>query len=272
MDLRKFPASKNLDEQELLSLWWYQPYLFTDDIVSGLAPRFFIKGLDTTIISRSEFPKVFDRYWKLSNRAGRMYQDWAKALCDLSGVNLKETSVFEIACNTGYLLYWLKQQGARHCVGIDRGDLTRQRTILGDITGIHDIDFREGRWSSDSHSLSGLREDETFDLVMCTAFAQHISDPLHLIKELASRTNKALLFHNLVGYFTWGMRIRYVTKAHPPAWGDQFPNNFDTRVSRKLLLWSLKECGFKEIIQLNYSRKWLPWSWYRCFSTLVCLK
>jgi 2-polyprenyl-3-methyl-5-hydroxy-6-metoxy-1,4-benzoquinol methylase len=201
-----------------------------------------------------------------------MYQDWAKALCQLSGVDLPTASAFEIACNTGYLLFWLKQQGVGNCVGIDKADLSRQRTILQDVTGIHDIDFREGRWSSDTHSLSGLGEDEAFDLVICTAFAQHISDPLHLIKELSKRTKKGLLFHNLVGNFTWGMRMRYVTKSHPVQWGDEFPNNFDTRVSRKLLNWSLRECGFKEIIQLKYSRKWLPWSWYRCFSTLVCLK
>ena len=44
MDLRKFPRSGNIDEQELLSLWWYQPYIFADDIVSGVAPSWFIKG------------------------------------------------------------------------------------------------------------------------------------------------------------------------------------------------------------------------------------
>lgn len=40
MDLRRYPASKQLDEQELLSLWWYQPYIFADDVVSGVAPGF----------------------------------------------------------------------------------------------------------------------------------------------------------------------------------------------------------------------------------------
>lgn len=272
MDLRRYPASKQLDREELLSLWWYQPYIFSDDIVSGMAPRWFIKGLDTTIISRSEFPKIFDRYWKFSSKAAQMYQDWGRALCDLSGVDLQQASALEFACNTGYMLFWLKQQGIKHCVGIDQAELDRQRAILQDVTKIDDIDFREGRWTSNTHSLNGLGEDETFDLVICSAFAQHISDPLHLIKELSRRTRKALFFHNLVGNFTWGMRMRFVTESHPEKWGDEFPNNFDTRVSRKLLNFSLRECGFKEIIQLKYSRKWLPWSWYHYFSTVVCLK
>ena len=173
-------------------------------------------------------------------------------------MDLKKASVFGIACNSGYFLFWLKQQGVQHCVGIDQSELSGQRSILERVTGIDDIDFRDGRWSAESHSLSDLDDDEAFDLVICTAFAQHISVPLHLIKELALRTKGALLLHNLVGNFTWGMRIRYVTVSHPESWGDEFPNNFDTRVSRKLLLWSLRVCGFKEIIQLNYSRKWLP--------------
>ena len=231
-----------------------------------------MKGLDTTIIRRSQYLKQFKRYRDLSNRASTMYQDWSRALCDLSGVGPKDASVFELACNTGHFLYGLKEQGAKICVGIDQADLDRQRDILGGVTGINDIDFREGRWSSATHSLGGLKEDETFDLVICTAFAQHISDPLHLIKELAARTNKALLFHNVVGNFTWEMRVRYVPASHHANWGDEFPNNFDTRVSRKLLDWSLRECGFKEIIQLKYSRRWLPWSLYRYFSTVVCIK
>ena len=84
MDLRRFPAAKTIDREELLSLWWYQPYIFADDIVSVMAPQWFMKGLETTIISRSEFPKIFNRYWKLSQRAGHMYQDWGRALRDIS--------------------------------------------------------------------------------------------------------------------------------------------------------------------------------------------
>ena len=36
-----------------------------------------------------------------------MYEDWLQALCDLSHVDLKQASVFELACNSGYLLFSL---------------------------------------------------------------------------------------------------------------------------------------------------------------------
>lgn len=231
-----------------------------------------MKGLDQSIVKRSQFPRHFDRFWKYSLRAGQMYQDWARALWDLSGVDLKQASVFEIGCNTGYLLFSLKEQGAGHCVGIDQADLDRQHSILKQVTGIHDIEFRKGRWCSETHSIDGLGQEEQFDLVICTAFAQHTSDPLHLIRELSRRTRRAMLLHTSVGYLNTGMTIRYRSMEHHETWGGQFPNNLDTRVSRKLLMWSLRQCGFKEIVQLEYSRKWLPRLWYNQFSTLVCLK
>ena len=158
-------------------------------------------------------------------------------------------------------------------MGIDQAELQRQRSILGEITGIDDIDFREGKWSSETHSISGLHEDERFDLVMCTAFAQHISDPLHLFRELSNITGKALLLHTAVGGFNSGMGVSYIPGEHHEKWGDMFPNNFDTAVSPKLLEHSLRQCGFKEIIKLKYSWKWLPWlKYYRVLSTVVCLK
>ena len=76
MDLRKFPATRHLGEEELLSLWWYQPYIFSDDIVSGVLAQNFIKHIDKSIVSRSEYPKHFSRFWDLSNRTAVMLQDW----------------------------------------------------------------------------------------------------------------------------------------------------------------------------------------------------
>ena len=265
MDLRKFPRSGNIDEQELLSLWWYQPYIFADDIVSGVAPSWFIKGFDSSIIKRSHHPHQFKRFWDLSGRAARMYEDWLQALCDLSHVDLKQASVFELACNSGYLLFSLKERGARHCVVIDQADLGRQQSILGEITGIEDIDFREGKWSSETHSLSGLHEDERFDLVMCTAFAQHISDPLHLFRELSNVTGKALLLHTAVGSFKPGMHVSYVPAEHHEKWGDSFPNNFDTAVSPKLLEHSLKQSlSQKSGLALGMGQVFLAVSPQRC--------
>ena len=226
MDLRKFTRSSGIDEEELLSLWWYQPYIFADDIVCGVAPSWFIRGLDSSIVKRSHHPHQFNRFWDLSVRAARMYQDWVQALCDLSHVDLKRASVFELACNSGYLLFSLKERGAGHCVGIDQADLGRQQSILGEIIGIDDIDFRGGKWSSETHSISGLQEAERFDLVMCTAFAQHISDPLHLFRELSNITGKALLLHTAVGSFKRGMGVSYVPAEHHEKWGGQLSQQF----------------------------------------------
>ena len=296
MDLRKYSGGR-VDEKLLLSLWWYQPYIFSDDIVSGIAPTWFLPGCNKSIIKRSDCPKYFDRFWRLSNQAAQMYRNWFDVLCDTSGINLNQASLFEIACNTGYFLFLGRMRGIGYCVGIDKADLLLQRSILSDLTGIRDIDFREGRWLSESHSIEGLQSHETFDLVIATAFFQHVSDPLHLLRELSCRTRKALLLHTQIESYprilqvgarltqkayllnslmrrrqTREMKITYFAEDHHKKWGDVFPNNFDTFVSKPLLLHSLKECGFRKIVEVPWSRDWPPRWWYRQFITLVCLK
>ena len=59
---------------------------------------------------------------------------------------------------------------------------------------------------------------------------------------------------------------------HHVRWGDSFPYLFDTAVSKKLLYYSLKQCGFKKIIELKHTKNWLPLRWYARYCTLVCLK
>lgn len=294
MDLRKYSPSR-IEEEVLLSLWWYQPYIFSDNIVSGEAPTWFMRGFNKTIIRRSDYPLYFDGFRNLSMREARMYDDWFNNLCRISGIDLRKSSVFELACNTGYFLLLAKMLGAKDCVGIDKADLHLQRSVLSEITGISDIDFRDGRWSSEMHRIDGLLPHESFDLVVVTAFAQHISDPLHLIRELSLRTRKALLIHTqvrqslgipdfahrVVADFlnlirgrrrTSDMKITYLVAEHHNQWGNVFPNNFDTIVSKALLLHGLKECGFRQVHEVPWSRGWLPYWWYRQYVTLICLK
>ncbi|MHB8108394.1 MAG: hypothetical protein ACYDHW_00005, partial [Syntrophorhabdaceae bacterium] len=129
-------------------------------------------------------------------------------------------------------------------------------------------------WKSESHSIDGLQNDEHFDLVICEAFTQHVSDPLHVIRELAQRTDKAMLFNTYTGHWfdNRGMKIIYNPEPHHQKWGDKFPNNFDTKVSKKLLKWSLKECGFREVVELKHTKTWLPWWWCQLNRTFICLK
>ncbi len=271
MDLTKYGRTPN-SEEELLSLWWYQPFQFAENISAGVQPSWFMRGFDRSIVKREQNFRHFRKFQALSLRAARMYQDWADALIKDSGVDLSRASVFDLACNAGYFLYWLKERGAEYCVGIDQADLTRQRAILNGITRIDSIDFRKGRWNPDHHAIEGLQPDERFDLVICSAFMLHISDPLHLLAELGRRTGRALLLHTHVGWFNPGLRIKYAPAAHHQKWGDRFPNTFDTQVSRKLLLHGLKECGFRKVRELRYSRAWLPWRWYKPMTTMICVK
>ena len=278
MDLRACPNRWEFSDEDL-SLWWYQPYIFSNDVASGIAPSWFIKGVDKPILTRAQDPKNFERFWRMSYRMGSMYQDWVDALCRDSKVDLKQASAFELACNTGYFLYALKQRGIQSCVGIDKADLDKQRRILNDVTNIHDIDFRKGLWLPETHAIEGLGDEELFDLVVSSAFMLHISDPLHLLRELSYRTKKALLLHTTIGHRRRGITIRdrgmtitYNPEAHHQKWGDRFPNGFDTVISKELLIYSLRECGFQKIVELKYSRRWLPRKWYKSWCTLVCLK
>ena len=91
IDLRKFQANLNVSEDELMTLWWYQPFIFSDDIITGASPQWFMKGLDTCIARKSDLGRSFDRFWEISTRTAKMYQDWGHMLTDISGVNLSES-------------------------------------------------------------------------------------------------------------------------------------------------------------------------------------
>jgi SAM-dependent methyltransferase len=270
MDLAKY-GNAAFQQDQLLPLWWYQPFQFGPNVSTGIQPSWFMKGLNRSIVTREQNPKEFTRFQDLSLRAARMYDDWISALVTDAGADARG-SAFELACNIGYMLYRLKEHGVERCVGIDQAELSVQRGIVNGITGIHSIDFRDGRWNPERHEIKGLLPDETFDLVVCCAFMLHISDPLHLLAELARRTKRALLINTHVGYFNFGCQIHYEPAVHHKKWGDRFPNTFDTKVSRKLLVHGLQECGFKSVRQLPYSSHWLPRRWYYSQATLVCVK
>ncbi len=274
MDLRNCPGAGNFNKESILSLQWYQPYLFADDLASGIAGSWFIKGFDKTVICKADYPDKFSRFWRLNNRLAMMYQNWIDALCENLSIDLAQASVLDVGCNTGYFLYSLRQRGAHYCLGIDQADLDCQRSILSDITTIKDIEFRKAKYSSETHMLECLSHSESFDIVIAVFIAQHLSDPLYFIRELARRTKRVLLFENVTCLSLINENIvKYrPNTVHHSKWGSEFPNNFDTWMSRGLVLHSLKECGFKTIVPLKYKRSWMPLRWYWRHMTVLCIR
>ena len=270
MDLRKY-GRKPADPKAMMSMWWYQPFIFSNDLACGVGPSWFMKDCKEMIMSRETGGRRFNKFFAMNQRMINMYEDWAGGL--ERHVDIKGSSVFELACNTGRFLMWLKEHGAAKCVGIDKADLDPQRKVLREITGIDAIEFRKGHWSPyNGHTIAGSDASEKFDITVCTSFIEHMSDPLNLINELAKKTNKALLLNAHTGLFSRGMNVTYKPMPHHISWGDTFPYTFDTAVSRELLFYSLKQCGFKKIIEVKYRSNWLPLRWCARFTTVVCLK
>lgn len=273
MDLRPYPAAKRVNRELLRSLWWYQPYILSDDLATGIAPSWFLKQVKGSVMQESDDPRLFRRFLALSVRSARMYDDWADELLRQGGAGENgNLSCFELACNTGYFLYRMKQQGIKTCVGIDKAELDAQRRIINEITGIGSINFRDGKWDSGRHEILGLGAGEKFDFVICTGFAPHISDPLHLISALSARCGKAMLLEVATTFLNRGMSVRYWPTDHHEKWGDHFPNHFDTQVSRKLIHHALRESGFQRVVRLKHSRRWLPWRWYVRREVVIALK
>jgi len=274
MDLRTYPGVGKFDRDVVLSLWWYQPYFFADDLVSGIAGSWFIKGLNKTVIQKADHPRDFERFWRTNERLAAMYQDWINTLCEHAPIDITQASVLDVGCNTGYFLFSLRQRGARCCLGIDQSEFDCQRSILADITNVRDIEFRRAKYSSVTHTLESLGPSDSFDIVIAVFVAQHLSDPLHFIRELSRRTRKILLFDTVtISGFLNSMAIKYIPYTlHHEKWGEEFPNNFDTWVSRGLVLHSLKECGFTRIVRIGYRRSWLPRRWYWRHMPVVCVR
>jgi hypothetical protein len=285
MDLRKYNLSYT-QIQSLLGDGCYQPFIFSNDFMAGICYSWLtgdlIIAMDRTndIAYQWTAPNnplkpikgyINNKNWNLfvdcNRRLGKMYDDWINYTLKMID-NSSDFSVIDTAANAGYFLYRFKENGAGKCVGYDLLNFSKEYNILNLLTGF-DVEFIHRPYDMGAHTI---RDSHSADIVISSAIMCHLSDPLHYLKFLATITKKVLvLFTSVDDTETYHIIYDGAKKFNPDA---QFPNCFDqnTRISKGLLFFGLREAGFLKIIEIPYKDTWIPFANYKQFKTVIAVK
>jgi SAM-dependent methyltransferase len=214
---------------------------------------------------------ITDQNWELfadcNKRLSTMYDSWIDYTLSVLSFT-SDYSVIDTAANAGYFLYRFKEKGAGKCIGYDKSDFSDVYSTLNQITG-HNVEFYNKPYDMVTHKISDAL---SADIVISSAIMCHLSDPLNYLSFLGSITKKALLFFSTVDQTdTYQITFDGVKHYYPDV---PFPNCFDvnTRISKGLLMFGLKELGFKEILEIPYSNAWIPFENYKNYKTIIAIK
>ncbi len=266
MDLKKYNPSA-ADVAALKNLIGYQPYILSDDLYVGVADIWLHGGERKWADRKTDDPAFFERFSSATLRMKRMYDDWVlfvkHHLKGLDGLSVADT-----ACNAGYFLYRFREEGAARATGYDLNNkMVECFKTLNQITGLA-VGFHNRGYDMMTHTLPGF---EPADIVISTSIMCHLSDPVYYMNFLGSITKKALLLFSTIDDHEQ-MTITY--QEPRKFYNNPFPICFDnmTTVSKPLVLFSLKEAGFQEVIEIPHREEWLPASWYKPFKCYLAIK
>lgn len=208
--------------------------------------------LDKNQVTENEW----DKYVKHNNMHNDMFDTFIEGA--LSLVDTPET-VIDVGCNDGSLLLRALEKGCKKGIGYDAAKEHRKIfNLWRDITNF-DITFIPEKYNSETHCIPKCKSG---DFVIANAILCHLSDPLHFIKFLSNITNKVLLISCGVEN-TDNFTINYHGKPKQYGYGE-FPNVFThhTTISKSLFIYSLQECGFTEIYEIEHESTFPPEYWY----------
>jgi hypothetical protein len=266
MDLREYhPTLSQINS--LIGDGCYQPFIFSDDFISGIGYCWLtgemIIAMDRATDSAYQWkaPQIplipvhgyitTDR-WRLflecNTKLRAMYDSWIDRT--IAGLDSQMNySVIDTAANAGYFLYRFKERGAGNCIGYDLLDFSSAYATLNNLMG-SDVRFKDQSYSMATHTIPGC---PSADVVISSAIMCHLSDPLNYLTFLGSITKKALLLFTTVDEKdSYQITFDGVKKFYPYA---QFPYCFDqnTRITKGLLMFGLKELGFSDITEISNS-------------------
>jgi len=285
MNLKKYNPSP-VQIRSFIGDGCYQPFIFTDNFLSGIGYSWvtgeLIIAMDkvNNISYQWQAPNIplkeiknyiTEKNWELftdcNTRLRHMYDSWIDYTLNAADYPLNY-SVIDTASNAGYFLYKFKDNAAGTCIGYDLLDFSEVYNTLNELTE-YDVKFFNKSYDMNKHKIPDC---PSADIVISSAIMCHLSDPLNYLAFLGSITKKALLLFTSVDNTDIYQIIYDGAKVYYP--NAQFPNCFDanTRISKGVLMFGLKELGFSEIIELPYSDSWIPWETYKKFKTIVALK
>ncbi len=277
MDLRPH-IKNNLQIQkakELVTrgLFCYQPFIFADDLQTGVGYEFNTNqedvglvywpaisqelsknpGMQRFIIS-SEYKNQFA---EANERLRITYNGFVDEICDRAE-NIARMTIADIGCNSGYFPISFSLRGAKEAVGYDRENYTECFHLLNEILGTN-AKFINQSYDGWTKAVPGCK---SYDVVISMMVLCHLSDILQHLNILGSIAHKAIFIWTLVAEDNdYCIRFEEPNKYYK---SDKFPFCFDSfvRPSIKLLYKSLELMGFTELHEISNGRDGIPEIFY----------
>jgi SAM-dependent methyltransferase len=246
MDLRRFGLTPRqvAQAEKVLN---YQPFIISDDLQTGVAYSWLYAD-----DPRVQPPLLFrrgDPTWIQAAEANEGLRKLYESFIEQIAARFPGGSLFDVACNNGYFPVRAEMLGMKGCAGSDfYKSYRRSIEFLNSVAGTR-VRFMHAPYNPMTRLLATWRR---FDVVVASAIMCHLPNPLDFLAALARVARRAVFF--------WGalaegdeMTILY----HRPhsalqhaAWRFPYGFNDDTRISRSLFEFSMRELGFPEIVEL----------------------
>jgi SAM-dependent methyltransferase len=246
MDLRRFELTpRQIAVAE--SVLNYQPFIISDDIQTGVAYSW--RHADDPRVKPPLLFRRGDPAWDKAAEANESLRRLYDGFIEQIAARFPGGSLFDVACNNGYFPVRAETLGMSGCAGSDfYKSYRRSIEFLNTVVGTH-VRFTHAPYDPIKRRLATWRR---FDVVVASAIMCHLPNPLDFLAALARVARRAIFF--------WGalaegdeMTILY----HRPhsalrhaAWPFPYGFNDDTRISRSLFEFSMRELGFPEIVEL----------------------
>jgi len=265
MDLRPFIKNDSQREtaKELVKrgLFNYQPFIFADDLQTGVGLEFMIDHEGNGLVYWPTIPNellkspemkrfIIDNsdaksFIEANERLRAAYDGFINEICGRV-TDIRQFTFADMGCNSGYFPVNFSLRGARLSVGYDRQDYSESFSLLNDILKTNAV-FQNNYYNG---SRSFMEEHKKYDVAISMMVLCHLSDPLNYLSFLGNISKKMIFIWTLVtDDDDYTIRFGEPNKYYK---NDIFPFCFDNMVrpSLKLIYKSLELMGFTEIYEL----------------------
>jgi SAM-dependent methyltransferase len=247
VDLRPFGlAPRQIAKAE--SVLNYQPFIISDDLQTGVAYSW-LYAHDP----RVKPPLLFrrgDPAWNQAAEANEGLRKLYDGFIEQIAARFDGGSLFDVACNNGYFPVRAEMLGMKGCAGSDFYKSYRYSIrFLNTVIGTH-VRFMHAPYHPIKRRVPTWR---WFDVVVASAIMCHLPNPLDFLAALARVAGRAIFFWGaLAGGDAMTVLYQRPHRAlQHAAWRFPYGFNDDTRVSRPLFEFSMRELGFSEIVELT---------------------
>ncbi len=273
MDLRPhIRSAKQIEQARWLAfhgLLNYQPYIFSENLAVGsgmsiiagptsdppsiYCPDANASDADPIYLARAVAKEQQRADFFYANDSMRRFYDSMIDQVAAAVGPLKNISVLDVGCNSGYFPLAFARRGARAAMGLDRVDYSPTFKLLNEICG---TSVRFAPWTYDG-SLTAERQH---DLVLSIAVLVHLSEPLRHLAWLGSSARKGLMVFTIC-HDADDHSIKFLAMNRYYQ-SDPFPNCFDvTSISKLLLRLALEKMGFSRVIEITAAQDTMPAGW-----------